>query len=107
SSYVCSSYLALFILFTVLTVVYTDIFTEKGMILIPVYVVAVALYGALFFLLKGRKEGFSFTVTRLILILVTSSFFIGLFPHVMISSLGDAYNMTVYAAASGAYSLKL
>lgn len=98
---------ALFILFTVLTVVYTDIFTEKGMILIPVYVVAVALYGALFFLLKGRKEGFSFTVTGLILILVTSSFFIGLFPHVMISSLGDAYNMTVYAAASGAYSLKL
>lgn len=98
---------ALFILFTVLTAVYTEVFTEKGHLLIPIYVVAVLLYGALFFLLRGRKEGFSFTVTGLILILVTSSFFVGLFPNVMISSLNEAYHITVYAAASGAYSLKL
>lgn len=97
----------LLIVFTALTVVYTEAFTAKGMYLIPMYIVAALVYIALLPLLRKGKEGLSFTMTGLVIIIITASFFIALFPNVMISSLGDAFNMTVYDAASGAYSLKL
>lgn len=93
--------------FTALTVVYTNAFSEKGMFLIPMYIVVGIVYIVLLPLLRKGKEGLSFTMTGLVFIIVTASFFIALFPNVMISSLGEAYNMTVYEAASGAYSLKL
>lgn len=95
------------VLFVVLTGVYTDAFATKGAILIPLYTVAIILYLALYPLLRNKKEGLSFTTTGLILVLVTASFFIALFPNVLISSIDPAYNLTVYNAASGAYSLKV
>ncbi|WP_077216130.1 cytochrome d ubiquinol oxidase subunit II [Bacillus kwashiorkori] len=98
---------AVVVLFTVLTALYTDIFTNRGVILIPMYAAAIVLYLLLLPLLRNKKEGLSFTVTGLILVLVTSSFFVALFPNVMISSLDPANNITVYQAASGDYSLKV
>ncbi len=98
---------AVIVLFVILTGVYTDAFTEKGFILIPLYVVAIVLYLLLFPLLKKKKEGISFATTGFIIILVTASIFIILFPNVMISSTDIAYNLTVYNAASGEYSLKI
>ena len=95
------------VLFVVLTGVYTNAFADRGNILIPVYALAIVLYLALYSLLKNKKEGLSFTATGLIIILVTSSFFIALFPNVMISSTDIANNLTVYNAASGEYSLKV
>lgn len=95
------------ILFVVLTGVYTEAFTARGTILIPLYAAAIVLYLLLFSFLKNKKEGFSFTVTGLIIILVTSSFFVALFPNVMISTIDAANNLTVYNAASGDYSLKI
>ncbi|MDQ0215998.1 cytochrome d ubiquinol oxidase subunit II [Oikeobacillus pervagus] len=95
------------LLFTILTAVYTDAFSEKGVILIPLYGLAIVLYLALFPLLRNKKEGLSFTATGLIMIIVTASFFIALFPNVMISSIDVANNLTVYNAASGDYSLKV
>ncbi|MCJ7843336.1 cytochrome d ubiquinol oxidase subunit II [Lederbergia sp. NSJ-179] len=95
------------ILFTVLTAVYTEAFSEKGWILYPLYGVVILLYVSLYRFLQHKKEGYSFTVTGLILILVTSSFFIALFPNVVVSSTDAIHNLTVYQAASGAYSLKI
>lgn len=97
----------LIVLFTALTVVYTEAFSSKGMILIPLYVLVIVLYAALLPLLRKGKEGLSFTMTGLVFIILTASFFIALFPNVMISSLGAAQNMSVYEAASGNYSLKI
>lgn len=97
---------AVVVLFVALTVFYTDAFIEKGAILIPVFGLAIVLYLLLYPLLRNKKEGLSFTVTGLIMILVTSSFFITLFPNVLISSIDIANNLTVYNAASGEYSLK-
>lgn len=98
---------AVIVLFVALTAVYTDAFTNRGAILIPMYVVAIVLYALLFPLLRNKREGYSFTVTGLIMVIVTSSFFIALFPNIMISSIDIVNNMTVYNAASGDYSLKL
>jgi cytochrome bd ubiquinol oxidase subunit II len=98
---------AVIVLFVVLTGVYTNALADRGNILIPVYALAVVLYLALYSLLKNKKEGWSFTATGLIIVLVTASFFIALFPNVMISSTDIANNLTVYNAASGEYSLKV
>ncbi|KYC60721.1 cytochrome d ubiquinol oxidase subunit II [Heyndrickxia coagulans] len=98
---------AVVVLFTILTAVFTDAFVKRGAILIPVYAVAIVLYLALYPLLRNKKEGLSFAVTGLILILVTVSFFIALFPNVLISSMGAANNLTLYKASSSPYSLKI
>lgn len=98
---------AAIVLFVVCTGIFTDAFANRGNILIPVYGAAVVLYLALWPMLKNRKEGYSFAATGAIIILVVSSFFIALFPNVLISSIDPAYNITVYAAASGEYSLKV
>lgn len=95
------------ILFTALTAVYTEAFSEKGSILIPMYTLVFLLYGVLFSLLRNKKEVLSFTMTGIILIIITSSFFIALFPNVMISSIEMAHNITIYEAASGDYSLRV
>lgn len=95
------------VLFIGLTAVYTDVFNTRGWLLIPVYGLAVILYLAIYPLLKNKKEGLSFTFSGLVLLLVTSSFFIGLFPNAVISTLDPAYNISIYDAASGAYSLKV
>lgn len=98
---------AAIVLFVVCTGIFTDAFANRGNILIQVYGAAVVLYLALWPMLKNRKEGYSFAATGAIIILVVSSFFIALFPNVLISSIDPAYNITVYAAASGEYSLKV
>lgn len=98
---------AVIVLFVGLTAVFTDAYTERGVILIPLYLVAIVLYLLLYRFLRSGKEGFSFATTGLIMIMVTASFFIALFPNVLISSTDTAYNLTVYNAASGHYSLKL
>ncbi|PAC36787.1 cytochrome d ubiquinol oxidase subunit II [Caldifermentibacillus hisashii] len=98
---------AVIVLFVVLTGIFTDAYANRGAIIIPMYAVAVLLYLALYKMVKDKKEGFSFTLTGLILVLVTASFFIALFPNVMISTTDVANNITIYEAASGAYSLKV
>ncbi|KYC69989.1 cytochrome d ubiquinol oxidase subunit II [Heyndrickxia coagulans] len=98
---------AVVVLFAVLTAVFTDAFVKRGAILIPVYAVAIVLYLGLYPLLRNKKEGLSFAVTGLILILVTVSFFVALFPNVLISSMGAANNLTLYKASSSPYSLKV
>ncbi len=98
---------AVIVLFIALTGIYTNALVDRGNILIPIYGLAVILYIALYSLLNNKKEGLSFTATGLIIILVTASFFIALFPNVMISSTDIVNNITVYNAASGDYSLKL
>ncbi len=95
------------IVFTALTAVYTEAFSEKGWILIPLYVGVFILYGMLSLLLRNKKEGLSFTMTGVMIIIITTSFFIALFPNVMISSTDIAFNMSIYDAASGDYSLRI
>ncbi|MED4967499.1 cytochrome d ubiquinol oxidase subunit II [Heyndrickxia coagulans] len=98
---------AVVVLFAILTAVFTDAFVKRGAILISVYAVAIVLYLGLHPLLRNKKEGLSFAVTGLILILVTVSFFVALFPNVLISSMGAANNLTLYKASSSPYSLKV
>ncbi|MBP3040598.1 cytochrome d ubiquinol oxidase subunit II [Bacillaceae bacterium Marseille-Q3522] len=95
------------VLFVIMTIFSTNAFTEKGALMIPLYAAAVAVYLILYYFLHKGKEGWSFASTGLVVMLVTASFFVYLFPNVMISSIDAANNLTVYNASSGAYSLKV
>lgn len=95
------------VLFMVFTYIDTGAFSDRGTILVPLYSVALVLYGLLFFFLKTKREGLSFTMTGLILVIVMASFFIALFPNVMISTMDPAFNISIAEAASGEYSLKI
>lgn len=96
--------LLLFITFTYLE---TAAFIDKGAVLVPMYSVLIVLYVLLFFFLRKKREGLSFTMTGFIFILMIASFFIALFPNVMISTIDPAFSMSIAESASGDYSLKI
>lgn len=85
----------------------TDIFVAHGnaWVILPI-LAFVALLAASILNKKGR-DGWAFTLTSFTIIGLVSSIFIGMFPSVMISSISAANDLTVYNAASGAYTLKL
>lgn len=95
------------VVFGLLTYFVTDVFAERGGILS-----VIALLGATAFVMSGyfineKKDGWAFAMTGTVIALAIASVFIGLFPRVMISSLNEAYNLTVDNASSGSYSLKV
>lgn len=99
---------ALFVAFVAMTALDTGAFEAKlSNILLPMFIVSAVLYVALFFVMHKHKEGLSFTITGLMFVIVTASFFVALFPNVLISSSDAAHTISIYAAASGDYSLKI
>lgn len=97
----------LLVVFAILTYTVTDVFLVRGVLL---SVIAVA--GAVAFVLAGyfiseKKDGWAFGMTGTVIALSIASIFIGLFPRVMISSIDSAFDLTVYNASSGSYSLKV
>lgn len=98
---------ALLVVFAGLTYFMTDVFAVRGGVLS-----IVAIVGAVAFVLSGyfineKKDGWAFAMTGTVIALSIAAVFIGLFPRVMISSIDPAFNLTVYNAASGPYSLKV
>jgi cytochrome bd ubiquinol oxidase subunit II len=95
------------IVFVELSWYMTDIFEVRRLPELVLVGLIVTAYGlAYYFNLKGR-EGLAFTMSGLGLAFTVSAIFVGLFPRVMISSIDKAFDLTVYNAASGDYSLKI
>ena len=98
---------ALFVAFGVMTYFMTDIFEKRGVALTVLLVLAL-----LAFLLGGdfmnvQRDGGAFGMTGAGIALLVTSVFVGLFPRVMVSSINAAFDLTIYNAASGPYSLKI
>lgn len=97
----------LFLAFIVVGYIVSDVFTYHGQtfMVIPILAWVALLFANLY---NNQKMDFNaFALTSLTIILLIGSVFIGMFPRVMISSISDAYSLTVYNAASGAYTLKV
>ncbi len=96
---------ALSILFTIGTYLSTDIVKELGINPGPVPVLAaVALLAAGWFI-RQRREGWAFVMTCLGIAASFTTTFLILFPRVMVSSLNPEWSLTIYNAASSAYTL--
>lgn len=98
---------ALLVLFAIMTYFQTDIFKVRGLILS-----IMAVVGGVCFLLAGRflqvkRDGWAFGMTGGLIALAISGVFVGLFPRVMVSSINEAFSLTIHNAASGSYSLKV
>lgn len=93
--------------FIVIGAMKTDIFVNHGSVWILLPILAlIALVGAT--ILNNKKfDGWAFTLTSVTIVLLTASIFIGMFPRVMISSIDPAYDLTIYNASSGNYTLKM
>jgi cytochrome bd ubiquinol oxidase subunit II len=85
----------------------TDLFVLPGILpFITALGAAVAiLLGGWF--LRTKRDGWAFGMTGATIALTVITFFGGLFPRVMISSLNPAWNLTILNASSSPYTLKI
>ncbi|MCU6709228.1 cytochrome d ubiquinol oxidase subunit II [Paenibacillus sp. J5C_2022] len=98
---------ATLLLFVVFSYFETDLFTAKGISpgMVPV-LAGMALLSVHFFIKAGR-DGWAFIMTGATITLSTITVFMSMYPNVMISSLNEAWNLTIYNASSNAYTLKV
>lgn len=85
----------------------TDMFSRLGVNpgISPIIAGAALLLSGWF--LKNRRSGWAFVMTGLTIAFSTITIFIGLYPRVMVSSLNDAWSLTIYNASSTPYTLKV
>lgn len=95
------------VVFVVLSWYMTDIFKVRLIPELLLVVLIVLAYILTFTFISNKREGLAFTMSGLGLAFTVSAIFVGLFPRVMISTINKAFDLTVYNASSGAYSLKV
>ena len=101
-------YIAAMVVTTVLLVAtyfYTDITSKFG---INPGATPIASYVALLvtiIFINRKMEGWAFIMTALHIVLTQVTFFLLMFPRVMISSTDPAYSLTIYNASSSQYTL--
>ncbi|MBN1478911.1 cytochrome d ubiquinol oxidase subunit II [candidate division KSB1 bacterium] len=85
----------------------TDMFTRLGANpgVVPIIAGLALLLSGWF--VKIRRSGLAFTMTGITLAASVVTVFIGLFPRVLVSSLNDAWSLTIYNASSSPYTLKI
>jgi cytochrome bd ubiquinol oxidase subunit II len=93
------------LLLTVGTYFYTDILTKMGVNpgITPILALATLLVTGYF--IKGKREGWAFILLSLHIVLTQVTFFMLMFPRVMISSLNPAWSLTITNASSSEYTL--
>jgi cytochrome bd ubiquinol oxidase subunit II len=85
----------------------TDMFKLPGILpFITALGAAIAILLSGWFL-RTRRDGWAFGMTSATIALTVITFFSGLFPRVMISSLNPAWNLTIVNASSSPYTLKI
>jgi cytochrome bd ubiquinol oxidase subunit II len=85
----------------------TDILLKLGVNpgMMPLAGIAALLLSG--YLIRKKMTGWAFTMTALALAVTVATFFLILYPNVMISSISPANNLTIYNASSSEYTLKV
>jgi cytochrome d ubiquinol oxidase subunit II len=89
------------------TYIYTDISSKVGINpgVIPIASLVLLLVTILF--INRRMDGLAFTATSLHIALTQASFFILMFPRLMVSSTNPVHNLTIYNSSSSQYTLSV
>ncbi len=82
-------------------------FSGKGLISLILPVLAAAAMVISRVCIGKKREGWAFVTSGLSVVLAVGAFFVALFPNLMISTLGEAYNLTITNASSSPYTLKV
>jgi cytochrome bd ubiquinol oxidase subunit II len=85
----------------------TDVHTRTGIIPGTLPLLAGCAYIAIAVFLKMKLDGWAFAATSLTIVCGAAVIFQGLFPRVMLSSLDEAYHLTIYNASSSPLTLKV
>jgi len=85
----------------------TDILDRRGLLawIVPILGIAAILTAGYF--IRLGKHGWAFGMTSLTIIITLVTFFMALYPRVMVSSWGGIYDLTVKNASSSPYTLKV
>lgn len=59
------------------------------------------------YLIRKEQDGWAFTFSVLTVILTSATYFLIMYPRVMVSSLNPEYSLTIYNAASSPYTLRI
>jgi cytochrome bd ubiquinol oxidase subunit II len=86
---------------------HTQLFDGLGLVPGTLPLIALVSYVASYFFLKLRRDGWAFASTGLTIVVATIVAFQGLFPRLMPSSLGEAFDLTIYNASSSPMTLKI
>jgi len=94
-------------LFAAATFFYTDFIQHLGIDpgAVPIGALVTLLLVKLF--LERKMEGWAFAMTALNIVLTQITFFMILFPRVMISSTDPNFSLTIYNASSSSYTLQV
>jgi cytochrome d ubiquinol oxidase subunit II len=85
----------------------TDFLSHRGLLALIVPILGIVAILAAGFFIRLGKEGWAFVMTSLTIVIALVSFFIALYPRVMVSSWGVIYDLTVKNASSSPYTLKV
>ncbi len=85
----------------------TDMFTRGGMLPLLSAVIAGAALLLSGWFLRKKRSGWAFAMTGVTIAFATITVFAGLYPRVMVSSLNEAWSLTIYSAASTPYTLRI
>jgi cytochrome d ubiquinol oxidase subunit II len=86
----------------------TDMFTQQlGVNPGPIPIGAGVALLATGWLIRNGRGGWAFVMTALTIALSVVTVFMGLYPRVMVSSLNDAWSLTIYNASSSDYTLRI
>ncbi len=85
----------------------TDILTKLGVDPGPVPFLGILAILAAGYFIRKKLSGWAFTMTSLTIVFALVTFFMILFPRVMVSSLNPLWSLTIYNAASSPYTLKV
>ncbi len=88
-------------------IIWTHVLAEKTFLLWLFEVAAVVAVVAAAWLVMAQRDGWAFTATAITMGTVVLSIFAGLYPRVMVSTLGDANDLTISNTASAPYALKV
>jgi len=85
----------------------TDLFARHGIAsgLAPLGAVIGLLLGG--YCLQRRREGWAFVLAGISIVLMQATYFMVLFPRVMVSSIRSDFSLTIYNASSSPYTLKV
>ncbi len=98
---------ALSLILLITTYIYTDIYAHLGLNpgIIPVAGLISLFVSGIF--IRRKQEGWAFILVAVNIVFTLITFFLIMFPRVMISSLSPDYSLTIYNASSSAYTLSV